>query len=294
MGKLLRPAICSLALAALALLAPPAHTQPPAWRAVSPNGTRITLLGSIHYLRASDYPLPASVDQLYRAADTLIMELDLDDLDPVQMSQALLQRGTAVDGKTLAERLPPATLQGASDAAAELGVPLATLSGFEPWLVALTLTQLKMVQLGFDPSAGLEQHLLGRARKDNKDVLGLETVDDQLAVFDSLSNTQQAEFLQQTVAEMAGLANEAGILVDAWSAGNVERLAADLLAGLAEFPTLYKLLVVERNASWADQLNTLTGAADQDYLVVVGTLHLVGDDSLVGLLRARGFKIERL
>lgn len=283
-----------VAVASIALLPALANTQPPAWRVTAPNGISINLLGSIHYLRADDYPLPDSVDQLYQAADTLIMELDLDDLDPLQMSQDLVSRGTVTDGKSLDERLPAATLRGAQDAALALGIPLETLSRFEPWLIALTLTQLKMSQLGFDPNAGLEQHLLGRARADRKQILGLETVDDQLAVFDSLSESQQAAFLEQTVAEMAGLATEAGTLVDAWLSGDVELLAADLLAGLSEFPELYRLLVVERNLSWADQLTALSKNADGHHLVVVGTLHLVGEDSLVALMAKRGFAITRL
>lgn len=289
----MKPAAGGLAVFACALLAFPVGAEPPAWRVVSPTGGELRLLGSIHYLRQSDYPLPASIDRLYSSADVLVMELDLDDLDPMQMSQALLARGAATDGQSLAQRLPPDTLRNATDAAQDLGLPLEALSPFEPWLVALTLIQLKMSQLGYDPSVGLEQHLLARARGDDKEIVGLETLDDQLAVFDELSNAQQAEFLQQTIDEMAQVANEAAMLVDAWAAGNVEMLATDLLAGLSEFPALYRKLVVARNMSWADRLVALS-RSDQSYLVVVGTLHLVGADSLIGLLEKRGFKVERL
>ena len=288
------PGLRRLTAAALALLPLLASAAPPAWRVTGPRGSPIILLGSIHYLRAADYPLPASIDRLYSDADALIMELDLDDLDPIQMSQDLVSRGTATDGKTLSDRLTSDTLRDASQAALDLGVPLEALSGFEPWLVALTLTQLKMAQLGFDPNVGLEQHLLGKARVDGKQVLGLETVDDQLAVFDGLSASQQAAFLEQTVDEMNGLADQAGALVDAWIAGNVETLAGELLAGLSEFPELYRSLVVKRNLSWADQLTELARNADHTSLVVVGTLHLVGDDSVVALLGKRGFTVTRL
>ena len=295
MGERLTGSVLPAVLAATVLLAAaPAHSRPAAWRAVSPGGTTFTLLGSIHYLRGSDYPLHSSIDQLYGAADTVIMELDLDDLDPLQMSQALMQRGMAHDGARLADQLSPETLRKTTELAGQVGLPAAQLSGFEPWLVALMLTQLKMAQLGFDPNVGVEQHLLGRARSDQKEILGLETVDDQLAVFDSLTGTQQAEFLAQTVAEMGELEDQAAQLVDAWRAGQVDALAADLLAGLAEYPDLYRRLVVARNQDWAKELTRLARTQPRDYLVVVGTLHLVGEDSLVALLEQRGYEIVRL
>ena len=279
---------------ALALLPLLASAHPPAWRVTSPRGGHMTLLGSIHYLRASDYPLPDTIDELYGNADNLIMELDLDDLDPLQMSQTLVSRGTAANGKSLSDRLPADTLRQASQAALDVGVTLEVMNRFEPWLVALTLTQLKMNQLGFDPGVGLEQHLLRKARTDGKQIRGLETVDDQLAIFDDLTEAQQAAFLEQTVDEMTGLADQVGTLVDTWMKGNVESLAADLLAGLLDFPELYQSLVVERNLDWAKQLAALANDSDQTSLVVVGTLHLVGDDSLVALLEKRGFTITRL
>jgi uncharacterized protein YbaP (TraB family) len=74
----------------------------------------------------------------------------------------------------------------------------------------------------------------------------------------------------------------------------VESLADDLLQGLAEFPALYQSLVVERNRNWAEQLSAMATGSNHSALVVVGTLHLVGDDSLVALLRKRGFTVSRL
>ena len=277
LGSTLKTAASTALLLGLVTLAWPAYGQPPAWRAVSPNGTEFTLLGSIHYLRASDYPLHESIDQLYQAADTLVMELDLDDLDPLQMSQALMERGTAEDGIPLADRLSTGTLRATSEVAGEFGLTTAQLSSLEPWLVALMLTQLKMVQLGFDPNVGLEQHLLGRAQNDHKEILGLETMDDQLSVFDNLTAVEQAQFLEQTVDEMGHIEAQADAMVDAWVAGEVATLATDLLAGLAEFPELHHRLVVARNTDWANELARLAEGGGKDYLVVVGSLHLVGE-----------------
>ena len=113
-------------------------------------------------------------------------------------------------------------------------------------------------------------------------------------MFDSLTDAQQAEFLTQTVAEMGQLEDQAAQLVDAWQRGQVDTLAADLLAGLADYPDLYRRLVVARNQDWAYELAHLARAQPGDYLVVVGTLHLVGEDSLVTLLEQRGYQIVRL
>src|SRR5690606_23568957 len=75
---------------AAALTAAGANADPAAWRATAPSGEELWLLGSMHYLRASDYPLPAPIESLIDGADTIVMELDLDDIDPIAQQRTLL------------------------------------------------------------------------------------------------------------------------------------------------------------------------------------------------------------
>ena len=74
--------------------------RPGAWRVAGKGGGEVTLLGSMHVLRASDYPLPESVDALYARSELLVLELDLDDLPATTLQSTLL--GAAM--------LPPGTV----------------------------------------------------------------------------------------------------------------------------------------------------------------------------------------
>lgn len=279
------------ALLAACFCAAHALAGPPAWHVGGEAGGELWLLGSVHYLREDDHPLPDVVDRLYSRADALVMELDLDDLDPVESRSSFLGAGLLPDGVTLEDRLGPELLDAAEQQARLLGFELRLLERFEPWLVAVTLLDRGMAQRGYHAEVGVESHLLGRAEADDKPVLGLETIDAQARVFDGLSAMQQQALLEQTLEELASPDDAIEALIEAWRDGRLDELAEGLEAEFEAFPRLYDALVVERNRNWVARLEEYLGKADS-HLVVVGALHLVGEDSVVELLRERGFSVE--
>jgi uncharacterized protein len=247
----------------------------------------------MHELRASDYPLPASVDDLYKSADALVMELDLDDLDAGAGQAAFLQAGLLPDGKSLKDVIA-ATLYARTDHEARaLGIDLARLDRFEPWMVAVSLLELGTRRAGFEAERGVEQYLVGKARRDHKEVIGLETVEFQLSLFDQLSSHDQQALLEQTVQELDSAGTTLDRLARAWREGELDTAATELLGEFDGFPELYAELVKDRNARWVPALERLLGDG-RHYLVVVGALHLVGDDSVVALLAKRGYTVTRL
>src|SRR5690606_18412955 len=134
---------------AAALTAAGANADPAAWRATAPSGEELWLLGSMHYLRASDYPLPAPIDALIDGADTIVMELDLDDIDPIAQQRTLLGAALLPPGTVLADVLGAERHAALAERAAALGVDLALLERFEPWLVAIMLLDQSMVRHGY-------------------------------------------------------------------------------------------------------------------------------------------------
>ncbi len=108
----------------------------------------------------------------------------------------------------------------------------------------------------------------------------------------SMPLAQQKRFLVMTLDESAQLDRELEDLLRAWRTGDTEALAALLAGEYEDFPDLYRTLTVERNRAWVGRLADLLDDRD-DYLVVVGALHLVGPDSVVDLLRQRGYKVTQ-
>ncbi len=272
------------------LLTTSVSADPAAWQVGGSEG-QIWLLGSVHYLREQDYPLPPIVDELYGLADTLVMELDLDDLDPVALQASFSTAAVLPPNTTLREILDPETYARTESLAAGLGMPMTLLDRLEPWLVSLTLTDLTMVRLGFQANQGLEQYLMRRAVADRKEILGLESIEDQIGIFDTLSFEDQAALLSQSVDDLAAPEDYMSGILDAWKAGSLEELAEEFSDDFAESPELERALVATRNARWVTRIGEMLNDGHR-YLIVVGALHLVGDDSVVEMLKARGVEVS--
>lgn len=291
--------ISSMKLLAVLFLALPASTLPvlaaehpvTLWE-LQGEHNRVFILGSMHMLRSSDYPIPSVIYEAFEEAETLIMELDLDDLDPQHISALVLELGMLSNGDTLEKTIGKQAYADALRLAAEVEIPLAMLANTKPWLAAMTVETMILTRAGFDPANGIEKHLMKMAQN-NKEILGLETERQQLEMLDNLSLDAQRDMLLQTLTDADELEEILDEIVEAWRHGDTHYMVETLLSDLAEFEELYESIVVARNRNWADQIDALLDDKD-DYLIVVGTMHLVGKDGVPALLKNRGLKIQQM
>lgn len=254
---------------------------------------RVYLLGSVHLLREQDHPLPLAIDAAYADADALYMELDMDDIDPL-LTQATINRlGLLDEGNSLREVMGEELYAEAVRTAEELDIPLEMLDRTEPWYAAITVEQLALARLGFNPLYGVEMHLLNKATGDGKEILGFETVEQQLGYLDGLSLDAQRALLMLTLSETGAMREVMDDLILAWRSGDIEYLENTLLDDVSGYPELYETIVASRNRLWVDTIDALLDRGE-DYLVVVGALHLVGEDGVPQLLEQRGVRITQM
>jgi hypothetical protein len=252
----------------------------------------VYLLGSVHALRAGDAALSDVAERAYEDSESLVMEIDLDDpreADPAAMLEVMQRQALLPEGQTLRGVLG-SDYESLNRRAQQSGVDLGLFDRFAPWMVATTLLQLELAKRGFSPEMGIEQVLARRAAGDQKPVQGLETTAQQLELLAGMPMPMQKRFLVMTLDESAQLDQQVGELVAAWKAGDTDTLASLLSDEFDEFPDLYRRLTVDRNRAWVGTLVDLLDDRD-DYLVVVGALHLVGKDSVVDLLEQRGYEV---
>lgn len=252
----------------------------------------VYLLGSIHVLRPGDGGLPPAAESAYADAEQLVMEIDLDDpasADPVALLQAMQRTALLPEGTSLREVLG-GDYASIERRARQAGVDLAIFDRFAPWLVAVTLMQVELARLGFAPELGIEHTLANRAVGDGKPIAGLETAEQQFAAMGGLSLAEQKRFLVMTLEESGQIDSQLDELLGAWRRGDAAALARVLSAEFEEFPELYRPLTEDRNRAWLGRLVDLLDDRD-DYLVVVGALHLVGRHSIVDLLEQRGYEV---
>jgi hypothetical protein len=221
------------------------------------------------------------------------MELDLGKFDPMEALAWITDHGTLPAGTTLRGVLGEQRYGRVSAAAATFGMPMAGLDSLAPWVVGIQITDLAYEHEGFDPEQGVEEQLVRRAQADHKATAGLETLPEELGSLSSLSSADQVRMLDQTIDDLKDLKSELRGVTSAWRSGDAARLAALLSSEYATFPSLYKPLVTDRNRRWMPQMEELLRSNDNS-LVVVGALHLVGKGGLLELLRAKGYTITQL
>jgi uncharacterized protein len=247
----------------------------------------VFLLGSIHVLRESDYPLSPVMLEAYRNAKSVLMEVNLEEISSEQVQAEMLGSAMLPEGKTLPAVLGKERYARADALAREVGVELAMFDQFAPWFAAEAISQLQLTQLGFQPQAGVEMYFMERARSDGKSVAGLETVHDQISLFQNMSLDTQAEYLVSSLEQAHDLPKEVDSMVRAWARGDTQWFADDLQSEFGRDPRLYQSLLVARNRKWVPKIEALLND-DKNYLVIVGTGHLVGQGSVIDLLKKDG------
>ena len=286
----------ALSLLFLQLLCPLARAESSApehhalWSLKGKTNT-LYLLGSVHFLRPTD-ELPAVVTEAYRESERLVMELDMDDLDPLDAQQTTLSLGLLPEGRTLESEIGIAAYRKVAPEAQKLGLDPSMLNRFRPWLAGITLVQLQLMKQGLDSQSGVEQRLLGWAKRDGKEITGLETLQEQLGLLAGLPGEQQRQFLLYSVEDAEHASQEVESLISAWRTGDTRTLERILTEGFDKYPDLYRPLTIERNERWLTQIEQLLDDG-QDYLIVVGTLHLIGKGSLVELLQRKGHRVTQ-
>jgi uncharacterized protein YbaP (TraB family) len=148
-------------------------------------------------------------------------------------------------------------------------------------------------ELGVTAEAGVEGNLSQPVKAAGKPILGLETVEQQLSIFDRLPEETQRYFLVALLDDPARMREQFQQMLATWTRGDVEAFAASYNADINESPELRHALLVERNARWAEWMKDRLEQPGIAF-VAVGAAHLAGPDSVQEELAAKGLKAVRV
>lgn len=294
-----------LALLPVALAAqPPKVAKPFLWQACDTDSC-IYLLGTFHALKREDTRLAPEVEAAQADSTRFFFEVDPKETkDPMRAGMAFLEAAIRTDGSRLDDDLTPA-LQRKLSAVLARRAPgsqaLALLAGegrqqLEVWYVALLLTLSGLERGDLDAEYGLDKQMEGRLADRQASIEGLESIRDQVNVFDALSKTAQLQLLEESLVTIDKGPAEFARMREAWLAG--DEVASWTALGATtkrKYPELYQRVQTDRNTRWMDTLEgTLAGMKSGNAMVIVGTLHLLGDDSVVAMLKSRGYTVKRI
>jgi len=161
-----------------------------------------------------------------------------------------------------------------------------------PWLAALALTESQMLHAGYDPSAGVEHILLDQWKVSDKEIRGFETLDQQLHFFADMPPRLQEEVLENALSDFDEGSAKLNAIVGAWMQGDQKAIARLIVDELRKpLPELYRTLIVERNARWAETIDQMLKETGNRF-IAVGAGHLAGPDSVQAKLLAKGIRVD--
>ncbi|MCL1633284.1 TraB/GumN family protein [Luteimonas sp. SX5] len=302
--RFLKPIALSCAAAAcigLAYADSDAKTQgateqiPLLWK-VSDADNAVYLLGSFHLLKADDYPLSKDIDAAFDDAHTIVFEVEPSALTAPDTAEKFKQAAGYADGRTLSQVLPKAARDRLQKMLAVGGGSVEQMDGVEPWAVTLSLVLGMTQAMGFRQDQGLDATLMKRAAEAQKTVAGLETVDDQINALDSMPMNEQVSGLDELLAKPQETLSDLVEMHDWWKRGDIKNLDGRMRLEMKQkSPESYRLVNVQRNDAWVPKIEQRLAEPGQDNtLVVVGAMHLLGSDGVVDKLRAKGYTVERI
>lgn len=263
------------------------------WKVQSKTGT-VYALGSVHFMKKEIYPLNKKIEDVFEKSNILAVEANIDDIGQIDI-QKLIGSAFYPEDETLGKHVSRETYELIRKEFGGFGIPLELINKQRPWFLALTLTSLELVKLGFDPNYGIDKYFLTKAAGKKK-ILELESLDYQINLFSGFSDIEQELFLLHTLKELNIIKQDADNLISAWTSGDVKGLESIMTKSAAEdrkMSFIYEKLIYERNRNMASRIEEFL-RTKETYFVVVGAGHLVGGKGIIEILKNKGYSVEQM
>lgn len=291
---MLRSLFLTLALLACAPGSARSEAFGPALFVARDADSTIYLFGTVHLRRPGGAWGGADAQAALAEADEVWTEVEITPEADARAQALMTQRGMAPANRPLSSWLTAEENGRLRALTQRLGVSAHMIEPMEPWLAALTLSVLPMMQAGYDPNAGVDRAVDAAADAAGVQRRAFETIEEQVAFLSGFSPELQRQMLLDAIAEAEKGPEQFDPMLAAWERGDLDTLEDFVIDDMRdEYPELYEVVFVRRNAAWMEILMRELEGEGVDF-VAVGAGHLLGEDGLVAQLRARGVTVERV
>ncbi len=241
------------------------------------------LYGTIHMICETDFFIKDGLKEKFGNTDKLYLEIDMD--DPA-MNMKMLQLAMLKD-KKLSDFFTHEEYAKLNDFFRDsIKMPLAMMSTMKPF----TLFSLMLMKaMPCDQQKSYELTFVEMAKQQSKEVLGLETIEDQMKVFDELPDSAQAQMVMRYVNEFAEQRKEFTKLVDNYKNQDLDALYAAIIAS-PDMEGVQDAFLFARNRRWIPVIEE--AAKKEPIFIAVGAAHLPGDEGVINLLRKKGYTVR--
>lgn len=203
-----------------------------------------------------------------------------------------MRRLTYSNGTTLKDEIKPKTFKALERYCKANNLTITAMQKMKPAMVVLTLTMVELKRLGL-ADAGVDQFFLEKAKSKGKKITGLETAETQINTLENMGKGHENELILSTLKELKKTPEFMGEMKKAWRIGNLADLEKIGIKTMrAEFPELNKILLTNRNNAWLPKIKAMLGTPERE-LILVGALHLAGEEGVLAQLKKQGFIVEQ-
>ena len=240
------------------------------------------LYGTIHLIPREDYMMGAHLREVLESSRTLVMEIDMDDLNPMETAMAAMLPGSTTLKDILSESQFDSVKTYLLDTFKVSQLEYMAAQKMKPIFVS----QMFLKDAIKDPVA-FELEFMEIAREKEIDITGFETAMEQVSFFDSISMERQVHILMESLTEGSEIAMY-DKLIEHYKNQEIDSLQAMINedATLLEFNGL---LISNRNKNWVKKLKKML--PDGRLFIAVGAGHLPGEEGVINLLRKEGYKV---
>lgn len=264
--------------------------KPALWKGQLGEST-VYFFGTFHLLRPEVNWMTPELESVLDQLNTLTFEADNRQMNERTLSFLIQQVGVYSRG-TIKDVLPPETYIHYSNSWTNLGLPDMHKDRIRPWYAAIMLATQSLQANGYDGNAGVENVLTKEAEQRGIPIRGLEMAMDQLKTFSDQDEEWQVKFLEKTMADMDTSVETVDEMQVAWLSGDESIMTETMVKPLLAEPVLYESLLIKRNRNWLAGIEQLFRTPGT-HMVAVGTSHLLGQYSVIKMLKQKGYRIER-
>ncbi len=260
---------------------------------VNVRGQKSYILGSIHMLKKSSFPLKKELETGFENCEFLAVEADISQENMGEILRVTMEKAGYNDGSKLKDRISAETYDLAKKKMNDLNMSIDYFENFKPWFLAMSITSMELVKLGFNPEIGVDKYFINKS--EGKTILELEGIPFQIGIFDSFSDKENDMFLLSTLNEADSLNANVEAMVNSWQSGDIEavtRMVTENRNKEPELEDIFKILIDKRNISMSEKIGKWLNKGGR-YFVIVGAAHLIGENGIINLLRRKGFVLKQ-
>ena len=248
------------------------------------------LFGTVHLIQADDFFLPSGTELAMEKAEKFVFEIDMAEMTDMSAQFSLIMKAFMQNGVKLRDLMSQEDYQLVADHFEKMGLPMMMLERVKPmFLMMFASEDMDMNSMSSGEMLSYEMEFYDFAVEREKPTGGLETMEFQLSVFDSIPYKVQAEMLVETIREGSDGGDAMDEIMELYRTQNIEDLYAGAIDDQSEASQYEDILIKDRNVRWIHGI--LEYMQQGPTFFAVGAGHLGGPDGVIRLLRKAGFTV---